>query len=57
MSTHKKIDIICCVAVVFALLVTALFLNAETLGIQAADKVMGYEERLYWRSVCTPGSA
>ena len=47
MSTHKKIDIICCIAVVFALLVTVLFLNAEALGIQAADKVMGYEKRLF----------
>lgn len=47
MLIHKKIDIICCIAVVFALLVTALFLNAEALGIQAADKVMGYEERLF----------
>lgn len=47
MSTHKKIDIICCIAVIFALLVTVLFMNAEALGIQAADKVMGYEERLF----------
>ncbi len=47
MSTHKKIDIICCIAVVFSLLVTVLFLNAEALGIQAADKVMGYENRLF----------
>ena len=47
MSTHKKIDIICCIAVVFALLVTVLFMNAEALGIQAADKIMGYEERLF----------
>lgn len=47
MLTHKKIEFICCIAVVFALLVTTLFLNAEALGIQAADKVMGYEERLF----------
>lgn len=47
MSTHKKIDIICCIAVVVALLVTVLFMNAEALGIQAAVKVMGYEERLF----------
>jgi len=47
MSTHKKIDIICCIAVIFALLVTVLFINAEALGIQAADKVMGYEKRLF----------
>ena len=47
MSTHKKIDIICCIAVVFALLVTVFFLNAEALGIQASEKVMGYENRLF----------
>lgn len=40
MSTHKKIDIICCIAVVFALLVTVFFMNAETLGIQASEKNM-----------------
>ena len=47
MTTHKKIDVICCVAVIFAMLVTVLFMNAEALGIQAADKVMGYETRLF----------
>ncbi len=47
MLGHKKIDIICCVVVVAALLITALFINAEALGIQAADTVMGYEERLF----------
>ena len=47
MATHKKFDIICCIAIVFALLMTVLFMNAETLGIQAADRMMGYEERLF----------
>lgn len=47
MSTHKKIDIICCIAVGFALLVTAMFLKAEAFGIQAADRSMGYETRLF----------
>ena len=47
MTTHKHIDKICCIAVIVAMLITVLFMNAETLGIQAADKVMGYEERLF----------
>lgn len=47
MTTHKYIDRICCAAVILAMLISVLFLNAEALGIQAADKVMGYEERLF----------
>ncbi len=47
MSTHKRFDSICCVAVMIALLITVLFMNAEALGIQAADRVMGYEDRLF----------
>jgi len=47
MSTHKHINKICGIAVLFALLVTVLFMNAESLGIQAAAKVMGYENRLF----------
>ena len=47
MSAHKWIDKICCVALVIALLITGLFLNGESLGIQAAEKVMGYENRLF----------
>ena len=47
MTTHKQIDKICCIAVILAMLISVLFLNAEALGIQAADKVMGYEERLF----------
>lgn len=47
MTTHKHIERICCVTVILAMLITVLFMNAETLGIQAADKVMGYEERLF----------
>ncbi len=47
MLAHKWIDKICCVALVIALLITGLFLNGESLGIQAAEKVMGYENRLF----------
>ena len=47
MSAHKWIDRICCVALVVALLITGLFINGEALGIQAAEKVMGYENRLF----------
>ena len=47
MSTHKSIDKICCVAMVFALLLTFVFLNGESLGIQAASSTPGYETRLF----------
>lgn len=47
MSTHKSIDKICCVAMVFALLLTFVFLNGESLGIQAASSTPGYESRLF----------
>ena len=47
MSTHKKLDKIAWLAMLLGVLVTVLFMNAESLGIQAADKVMGYEERLF----------
>lgn len=47
MTTHKQIDRICCVVMVLAMLITVLFMNGEALGIQAADRVMGYEQRLF----------
>lgn len=47
MSTHKYFDRICVAAVVISLLLTALFMNGEAFGIQAASKVMGYERRLF----------
>ena len=47
MSTHKQIDKICCVAVIIALLISVIFMNGESLGIQATAKVMGYENRLF----------
>ena len=47
MSTHKHIDKICCLALALALVLTIVFLNASSLGIQAASTVQGYESRLF----------
>ena len=47
MLAHKWMDKICCVALIVALLITTLFIHGEALGIQAAEKVMGYEKRLF----------
>lgn len=47
MSTHKHIDKICVVAIVISLIISVLFMNGSALGIQAAGKTMGYEERLF----------
>lgn len=47
MSTHKHIDKICLVAALLAIVLCALFMNGEALGIQQASKIMGYESRLF----------
>ena len=47
MSTSKAIDRICLLAVVFALLISILFMNGAAFGIQAQAKTMGYEDRLF----------
>lgn len=47
MSTHRSIDKICCAAMALALLLTLVLMNGSALGIQAADTVMGYEDRLF----------
>ncbi len=47
MSTHKWMDRICVAAAVFSLLLTVFFMNGEALGIQAAGKAIGYENRLF----------
>ena len=47
MSTHKHIDKICLVAVIISFLLCIAFMNGEALGIQAASRVMGYEDRLF----------
>ena len=52
MSTHKNIDKICCFAMALCLvLVVVVFANGEALGIQAADRYFGYEDRLFDDSV------
>ena len=47
MSTHKYIDRICCGAMALAVLLAVIFMNGESLGIQAAASSMGYEDRLF----------
>lgn len=47
MSTSKSIDKICCIILVFVLLLTAAFANAEKFGVKAAEIPMGYEEKLF----------
>lgn len=47
MSTHKHFDKICCVVLVFTLLLTVLFVNAKSFGIQKASAAPGYENRLF----------
>lgn len=47
MSTHKHIDKICCAALAFVLIVTGLFVNAEKLGVQAAETSVAYESKLF----------
>ena len=47
MSTHKHIDRICVVIIVAALILTLLFMNGQALGLEAADRSMGYEETLF----------
>ena len=47
MSTHKHIDRICVVIIVTALILTLLFMNGQALGLEAAERSMGYEETLF----------
>lgn len=47
MSTHKHFDKICCVILAVTLLLTVLFMNAESFGVQKASTVMGYEKKLF----------
>lgn len=47
MSTHKYFDRICCVILVLTLVLTILFMNGESLGIQKASSALGYETRLF----------
>ncbi len=47
MSTHKHFDKICCIILAVILLITVVFINGEAIGIQAASRVMGYENKLF----------
>lgn len=47
MSTSKHFDKIVAVVLAFGLLLTVLFINGSALGIQAASKALGYENRLF----------
>lgn len=47
MSTHKHIDRICCAALLLALVLTALFVNGESLGLKKASTAMAYETALF----------
>lgn len=47
MSTHKHIDRICCAALLLALVLTALFVNGESFGLQKTSTAMAYETALF----------
>ena len=47
MSTHKHIDKICCVVLALTLVLSALFMCAEALGVQVSARSLGYEKRLF----------
>ena len=47
MSTHKHIDRICCAALLLALVLTALFVNGESLGLKKTSTAMAYETALF----------
>ncbi|MBD5520706.1 MAG: spore coat protein CotH [Lachnospiraceae bacterium] len=47
MSTSKRIDQICIIALVFVIIITTLFINAGKLGVQAVSAPLGYEARLF----------
>jgi spore coat protein CotH len=46
-STSKHIDKICCIALAAVLILSTLFLKAESLGVQPASAAPGYESRLF----------
>ena len=47
MSTHKHFDKICCVVVCLAIVLTIVFINSEKLGVTAAFRALGYENKLF----------
>ena len=46
MATHKHIDRICAAALALCLLLAAVYMNGEALGLQAVS-TSGYENRLF----------
>ena len=47
MSTSKHIDKICCIILVVALILTIVFMNSGSLGIQTVSAAAGYASRLF----------
>lgn len=47
MSTHKNIDRICIAALVIAMIVTVIFMHADSAGVITASASCGYESRLF----------
>lgn len=47
MSTSKHIDKICCIILTVTLILTIIFMNSSSLGIQAMNAAVGYASRLF----------
>lgn len=47
MSTHKHIDRICCAALVVTILLTVVFMNGKSLGVQTVLRTAEYESCLF----------
>ncbi len=47
MSTGKHIDKICCIILIFTILITVVFCNAESLGVNKLPITVGYEQKLF----------
>lgn len=47
MSTHKYIDRVCALALLFAIAITAVFMNGNALGVLALSGRAGYVNRLF----------
>lgn len=47
MATHRHIDKLCCIVLALTILLTVLFMNGASLGLQASASALGYETRLF----------
>ncbi len=47
MSTNKNIERICIIALALCIIIAAVFMNGKAFGITPAEKVMGYESKLF----------